>query len=192
MIGWLKPFSLFVVVLSILITPQLILAHTRAEVGPYVVIVGWESEPVIVGERNALVLEIHDNNEEPVMGVDATIDIEVLYGGQTFRSNISATTTPGLYTAEIFPTVRGQYSVRLFGSIEDESVDIVVDPEEVLSAARLQFPEVAPDTRDLQTDIATLEAELSSVRTLARVSIGFGIFGIAFALFAMFRGRTQK
>ncbi|MEM7110911.1 MAG: FixH family protein [Chloroflexota bacterium] len=178
--------------LSVLLLPQSVFAHTRAEVGPYVVIVGWESEPVIVGERNALIFDIHDADQEPVTGVDATLDIEVLYGGQTFRSNITATEKPGYYTAEIFPTVRGQYSVHLFGTIEDEDVDVVVDPEEVLSAARLQFPEVAPDTRDLRDEIVVLQEELSSVRTLARVGIGFGIFGIAFALFALFRGRVQK
>ena len=33
---------------------QSALAHTRVEVGPDVLIVGWENEPVIVGERNAI------------------------------------------------------------------------------------------------------------------------------------------
>ena len=34
-----------------------VLAHSRAEVGPYVIVVGWENEPVIVGERNAVPAE---------------------------------------------------------------------------------------------------------------------------------------
>ncbi|NJN43674.1 MAG: hypothetical protein HC806_02355 [Anaerolineae bacterium] len=34
--------------------PNPALAHTRVEAGPYVIIVGWQEEPVIVGERNAV------------------------------------------------------------------------------------------------------------------------------------------
>ncbi|MDX1523282.1 MAG: hypothetical protein R3264_16775, partial [Anaerolineae bacterium] len=94
-----------------------VLAHARIEVGPYVIIVGWVEEPVIVGERNAILIEV-SKNEEPVTGLEGTLDINILYGGRTFIGDLSPTTTPGLYHAEIFPTVRGQYTVLLSGTIE--------------------------------------------------------------------------
>ena len=190
--GHLKQkYGILALCFSLLLTTQAASAHTRTEVGPYVIIVGWRSEPVIVGERNALTIDIHTNEEEPVTGVESTLDLEVLYAGRTFRSNLSATETAGLYTAEIFPTVRGQYSVRLFGTIGDEEVDVTVQPEEVFSAARIQFPEAAPDPRDMQAEIATLQADLASARTLAFVGIGLGILGTALALLTFLRARKQ-
>ncbi len=39
------------------------LAHERVELGPYVVVVGWVKEPAIVGERNALFLQITEDGE---------------------------------------------------------------------------------------------------------------------------------
>lgn len=167
-------------------------AHTRTEVGPYVLIVGWQSEPVIVGERNALIVDIHTQDEEPVAGVESTLDLEVLYAGREFRSNLSATETVGFYTAEIFPTVRGQYSVRLFGTIGNETIDVVVEPEEVFSAARIQFPEPLPDTRELQTELTAMQEALAAARTTAFIGIGFGILGTALAIFSLLRSRTNE
>jgi hypothetical protein len=97
-------------------------AHTRVELGPYVVILGWEKEPVVVGERNALLLEVTED-EEPVEGLESTLSFVVLYGGQTFTGNLNPTTTPGLYSAEILPTVRGLYAVELSGAIDRPNLD---------------------------------------------------------------------
>ena len=186
---WSKLGLLPLILVALLLYSQPALAHSRAEVGPYVIIVGWRAEPAIVGERNALVIEILDQDDNPVNGVDGTMDLEVEYGGRTFRSNLSDTPTDGYYTAEIFPTVRGQYAVHLFGFIEDEDVDVVVEPEEVFDASRIQFPEVAPAARDLQADIATLQADLQAARTMAYIGLGIGVLGVALAAFSLIRKR---
>ena len=39
---------------ALAVFPRAALAHSRVEVGPYTIVVGWEKEPVIVGERNAM------------------------------------------------------------------------------------------------------------------------------------------
>ena len=49
---------LLTIFLSLVVTPVPALAHARIEVGPYVIIVGWVEEPVIVGERNAILIEV--------------------------------------------------------------------------------------------------------------------------------------
>lgn len=187
--SWGKLTVLAWLLAMVLLSSQPAFAHTRTEIGPYIVIIGWRAEPAIVGERNALVLEILDQDDNPVNGVDGTMDLEVEYGGRTFRSNLTATPTPGYYTAEIFPTVRGQYSVHLFGFIEDEDVDVVLEPEEVFDASRIQFPEAAPAARDLQADIATLQAEAQSARTMGYVGVGVGLLGVALAVFSLLRKR---
>jgi hypothetical protein len=162
------------------------LAHTRTEIGPYVVIVGWVDEPPVVGQRNALYFEI-SRDGEPVTGVESSLDVEIGYGGRTMRANLSPADTPGTYTATFVPTVRGQYDVRLFGAIEDTAVDQVVQPEEVGDGAMLFFPEMPPDTRAMQEQIAQLESDLSTARMLSLVALAAAAAGIALAALALAR-----
>ena len=180
--------AILLAVILIVVSARSALAHTRVEVGPYVIVVGWLVEPPIIGERNALTVAI-TREDQPVEGVEATLDAELLYAGRSFRTNLNPTETPGLYTAEIFPTVRGQYAVRLFGSLEDMAIDEVIEPEEVFPADRIQFPEPQPDPRELQEDITALELELQTARTLALAGVGIGVLGLVVAAFGLFRRR---
>lgn len=184
-------FTLSAVLLAlvfIMVGTRTALAHTRVEIGPYAVVVGWQVEPPIVGERNALTVEV-TREEQAVEGVEATLNVEVLYAGRSFRANLNPTATPGLYTAEILPTVRGQYEVRLFGTLGDLEVDEVVEPEEIFPADRIQFPEPLPDARALQQDVAALEAELQTARALATAGASAGALGLILAAFALLRRR---
>lgn len=166
------------------------MAHTRVEVGPYALVVGWLQEPPIVGERNALTLEVTEN-EEPLVGAEATLDVEVLYAGRTWRVNLNPTATPGLYTATLFPTVRGVYTTRVFGSLGSTEIDVELDPEEVLPASNLQFPQPLPDTIALQEQVTQLETELQAARTWSFVGSGAGLAGILLGLFGVLRRRSD-
>ena len=159
------------------ITTSSVQAHTRTEVGPYVIIVGWTEEPVIVNQRNALVIDVHEG-DEPVIGLEGTLDITVLYAGRTFRGNLTPTSTAGVYTTEILPTRRGQYEVQLTGSIGELEIDETVAPEEVLTAAVLEFPESPPDPLALQEEIAGLSARLNTATNLAIGGIAAGVLGL--------------
>ena len=181
--------AVFLTLLGLTQTTQTALAHTRVEVGPYAIVVGWLAEPPIVGERNALTIEITEN-ELPVAGAEATLDVEVLYGGRTWRVNLNPTNTPGLYTATLFPTVRGQYTVRLFGALPNAEIDVPVDPEEVLPASNLHFPQPLPDTIALQEQVNQLQAELQSARTLSYLGGGVGLLGVALGLVGLLRRRS--
>ncbi|MBK8901036.1 MAG: hypothetical protein IPM53_07630 [Anaerolineaceae bacterium] len=165
---------------------QTALAHTRVEVGPYAIVVGWLQEPPIVAERNALTIEISED-EQPVTGAEATLDAEVLYAGRTWRVNLNPTETPGLYTATLFPTVRGLYTVRLFGTLPNTDVDVQVDPEEVLPASNLHFPQPLPDTIALQEQVDQLQAELQTARTLAYIGSGVGLLGVLLGVAGLLR-----
>lgn len=152
-------------------------AHERVEVGPYALVIGWLMEPPLVGERNALTLEITEE-EQPVTGAEANLDVELLFGPESYRANLNPTTTPGFYTVDIFPTVRGQYTLRLFGTLGETAVDVELEPEEVFLASRIQFPEPMPDARELDKEITGLEAEVQSVRTLAIAGVAVGTLGL--------------
>lgn len=168
------------------VTPAL--AHERVQIGPYTIVVGWLAEPPLVGERNALTIEILQDNT-PVTGAEAGLNAEVLYAGLSFRTNLNPTDTPGLYTAELIPTVRGQYNVRLVGRLGDLDVDETIEPEEVFPADRLQFPEAEPEPRQMQVEIVTLRSELRTARTLALIGLAAGVLGLGLAAVALFRRR---
>lgn len=178
--------AVFLAFVSLTHSTHTALAHTRVEVGPYAIVIGWLQEPPIVGERNALTLEISED-EQPVTGAEATLDIEVLYAGRTWRVNMNPTETPGLYTAVLFPTVRGVYTTRIFGTLPNTDVDVQVDPEEVLPASNLHFPEPLPDTIALQEQVDQLQTELQTTRTWAYVGVGVGALGIVLGLVGLFR-----
>lgn len=188
-----RPFLLWgtAVFLALIILTQAthtVRAHNRVEVGPYAIVIGWLQEPAIVGERNALTIEISEN-EQPFLGAEATLDMEVLYAGRTWRVNMNPTETPGLYTADLFPTVRGLYTVHLFGTLENTDVDLQIDPEEVFPASNLHFPEPLPDPIAMQEQIDMLQAELQTARTWAFVGAGGGGLGILLGLVGLLRKR---
>ena len=162
------------------------LAHTRVEVGSYAIVVGWLQEPPIVAERNALTIEITED-EQPVSGAEATLDIEVLYAGRTWRVNMNPTDTPGLYTAVLFPTVRGIYTTRIFGTLPNADVDVEIDPEEVMPASNLHFPEALPDTIALQQQVDQLQTDLQAARTWAFVGVGGGVLGVLLGFVGLLR-----
>jgi hypothetical protein len=182
--------AVFLALLTLTQTSHIALAHTRVEVGPYAIVVGWLQEPPIVGERNALTLEITET-ELPVTGAEAALDVEVLYAGRTWRVNMNPTTTPGLYTATLFPTVRGVYTTRLFGTLGSTDVDVELDPEEVLPASNLQFPQPLPDTIALQEQVDQLQAELQTARTWSLVGSGAGLTGILLGLVGLLRRKSS-
>jgi hypothetical protein len=153
-------------------------------------VVGWLQEPPIVGERNALTVEISED-EQPVTGAEATLNVEVLYAGRTWRVNINPTETPGLYTAVLFPTVRGIYTTRIFGTLPNAEVDVQVDPEEVLPASNLHFPEPLPDTIALQEQVDQLQAELQTARLWSFIGVGVGSLGLVLGLVGLLQRRSH-
>lgn len=163
-------------------------AHVRVEVGPYALVVGWLAEPPVVGERNALTVEITED-EQPVVGAEATLDAELKYGAESFRANLNPTAVPGVYTVDIFPTVRGQYAVRLFGSLGETAVDETIEPEEVFPAANIQFPEPMPDAREVQREVIALQSELQTMRTITYAALAVGLVALLLAGVVLFKRR---
>ena len=183
--------ALFLLLLVLAIfTVHPALAHTRVEIGPYVLIVGWETEPVVVGERNALFFDVSKEGQ-PVEGLESTLAVALLYGGKTFTGNLQPSTEPGIYIVEVVPTVRGQYAVQLSGSLEDLDISEVVEPEEVLPAAVLEFPESPPDTRAMQDNIDELSDQLQTSQLIAIIEIGLAILALFVAAFSLIRARAK-
>jgi hypothetical protein len=133
--------------IALILNFQLALAHESVTVGDYEIEYGWLDEPVIVGQQNAVVVNVANTSggdAQPVEDVSA-LTVTVSYGGQSKTLTLQplGEDTPGQFVAPILPTVPGQYTLTFGGKLGDTDVNNVeVEPEEVETADALQFPSV--------------------------------------------------
>jgi hypothetical protein len=127
--------------LGLLLVPATAFAHETVNVGDYQVEYGWLSEPAVVGQPNAVVINI-SKSDEPVDIDPSSLVIEAEYGGQTKTLELQPLSedSTGQYIARLTPMKMGRYTVHLTGSLGDQSVDLSVSPEDIESADVVQFP----------------------------------------------------
>jgi hypothetical protein len=172
----------FTVLLALLLIPLTASAHEQVESGNYVFEVGWLQEPVIVGERNGLELFVasKDAPEEGIADI-TTLQFTVEYGSASQNYDIlPAEDDPGHYSAAFIPMVEGQYTFHLTGTVNDEPVDVSVEPEEVVPAGNLAFPSAA----------GTTSASGGSAQTLALYALGLGAAALVLSGLALLRRKA--
>lgn len=185
--------ALVVVALILLVSSSLALAHERREVGKYVIEMGWRDEPALAGLLNAVFLEVHDKaTDEPVEGLEKTLTVSVSYGGIT-RSlqpqlRRAGGDEKGVYVAEIIPTRAGDYTFRLQGKIEGQSVDERFESgpgrfDPITAATGIQYP----DQSDLRDEVAALRDTASRTQLLAGVALLLGVIGLGLGVWAVRR-----
>jgi hypothetical protein len=175
-----------------------VLAHGHVEVGDYELIIGFTNEPAFEGEPNGLELVVTNHmTGEPVVGLETSLRAEIIFGSSRRELALQPMFgEEGAYTADILPTEPGDYTWRVFGTIEDTPVDVSLTsgPEtfsgvEAISAA--SFPEAEPSTGDL---MASVEAAENSARTALLVAVLgalLGLAGLAAGLFALQAARRR-
>ena len=170
-----------IVFIAVLLNYQTAFAHEEITVGDYTLEIGWLSEPPIVGQQNAVVVNVFTSEDLPVEDV-SELTLTISYGGQnkTLTLQPLGEDTPGQFVAPILPTVPGQYTVRLGGNLGDTAVDAEVDPEEVGSADILQFPSV---------ESAAERASAGTVNWLIYLSLLIGLIALALGMMALQKKR---
>ena len=186
--GYSALLVLSIVILLFAVQPAQ--AHTRTELGPYVVVVGWRNEPSIVGERNSLLISVHEG-DTVVSGLESALDAEILYAGRIFQANLNPVDADGWYSIEIIPTIRGQYTLRLVGTIGDLDVDELIEPEEILPPNVLDFPETQPDAFALRESIDSLQSQLQTMTILVLAGVVLALLATLIALLSYVRGRHR-
>jgi hypothetical protein len=173
--------------IALLLNFQLAFAHESITVGDYTVEIGWLSEPPIVGQQNAIVVNVSKGEEEPVEDVSA-LTVTISYGGQEKALTLQplGEETPGQFVAPILPTVPGQYTVKLGGTLGDTSVDAHVEPEEVQPADTLQFPSAASEASAASTGQS---ADLGAMNWLIYLSLLIGLVALVLGVMALRRAR---
>lgn len=83
--------------------------------------------------------EAHEEAGEMITGLEDTLQIEVSFGPATRVLNLRAVwNDPGHYTADLMPMMPGDYTFRVFGTIEGVEVD------ETFTSADGEFSPVEP------------------------------------------------
>ena len=180
-----KPFLWLVgilVSLALILNVKTALAHESITVGDYTLEVGWLSEPPVVGQQNAIVVNVSTTSDEkPVEDVSA-LTVTISYGGQdkTLTLQPLGEDTPGQFVAPILPTVAGEYSVIFGGTLGDTAVDAETHVEEVQTADTLQFPSVAS---------AEQSADLGAINWLIYISLLIALIALVLGVMALRKPR---
>lgn len=133
---------------ALLAFPQIAWAHQTATVGDYNVEYGWVNEPAVVGQPNAVVINVTpkgfssgSNTQPPDQDVSAFTTTAV-FGGQSKVLALQplGESTPGQFIAPITPMRPGVYTIHLGGKIGTTDFNNDVTPEEVKTADVVQFP----------------------------------------------------
>lgn len=181
--------ALIVLSMSISIAP--VAAHEGREVGDYEISLGWYVEPAYAGQMNGpdLYITLHEQDQERraagMMALDGeetqeelealVVDLqaEVTFGGESITLALVPDSPTYVefdgvgylrYTADLVPTLPGDYSFRIFGTIDETEVD------EVFSSADGQISTIEPSqdihfpaTQSLEARLAALEARIAEL-----------------------------
>jgi hypothetical protein len=161
-------------------------AHEERDVGTYGFVVGFIDEPVFAGQKSGLEFFV-SQGDEPVEGLEETLQAEVAYGSETRELEISPRFgEAGAYESVFFPTAAGPYTFRIYGDLEGEQIDesFTSSPDgfgEVEELSGGQFPVQFPATADV---VADAEAGAAAA-TQATIALVLAVIGLLAALVAL-------
>ena len=152
------------VLCAVLLAPSMSFAHERRTVGAgkYDVVVGWDTEPAYVSQKNAASIRISKsgtNPAEPVTGAEKTLKVEIRQGAQTKSFDLRAAFgQPGYYLADLVPTRDGDYVLTFVGSIGTDQISEKFDTADgkfnsVQPETDVQFPIAAPEPAQIVADL---------------------------------------
>jgi hypothetical protein len=182
-----------VVVLAALVAlPLTASAHEEIDSGDYHFEIGWVNEPVVLGQRNGLDLFVATKDDPEVGLADiSTLTFTVEYGGVNKSFDIVPVEgEDGHYIAPFVPTRQGQYTFHITGSIQGESIDVSVEPEEVITPDSVSFPESLASAAEMTAQIETAQGQMRTAKTFGIVGIVLGLIGTGLGAGALLRRRS--
>jgi len=155
-------------------------AHEGREVGDYSLNFGWRAEPAYAGLFNGPEVAIsvvgaeegeeHDEHgDNPLEGVEIALSAEVTFGPETITIPLRPTfDDPTHFVADLIPTLPGDYSFRVFGTIGEQAVDETFNSAEgefstVEPLTDIMFPAIGAESMDAAAQIADLEARIAAL-----------------------------
>lgn len=189
------------------------LGHVHFPAGTYDIGLGWANEPTYAGELNAVQVLVSDGSGNAVTDLGPNdLQVVVSVAGQTSQPLTFAPAfdedeglgTPGDYRAALIPTVPGDYTFHLTGSVHGQAVDETATSSDstfdsVQGPSAIQFPNQVPSADELATRIQSVDTRVDSTQSQASTALlvggAVGVVGIVIALIALFlalRGRRPR
>ena len=177
-------YSALLCLIILLLNYQIALAHESITVGDYTLEIGWLSEPPIVGQQNAIVVNVSTSTDQQPVEDVSSLTVTISYGGQnkTLTLQPLGEDTPGQFVAPILPTIAGEYTVMLGGMLGDTLVNAETQVEEVQPAEMLQFPIL---------NSAQQSNDLGLMNWLLYLSLLIGMIALILGIMAL-RGKSQQ
>ena len=190
------------VLCAVLLAPSMSFAHERRTVGAgkYDVVVGWDTEPAYVSQKNAASIRISKsgtNPAEPVTGAEKTLKVEIRQGAQTKSFDLRAAFgQPGYYLADLVPTRDGDYVLTFVGSIGSDQINEKFDTADgkfnaVQPETDVQFPIAAPEPAQIVAELQGTRAAAQTAQTIGLVGVGVGVVGLLAAI-ALWLSRPRR
>jgi hypothetical protein len=193
-------------------------AHESREVGPYEFLVGWGDEPTFTGSKNSVELTItHLRSGKPLLDLGGELEVDVIFGDASTTLAMEPSFVPGVfgepgvYEADITPTRAGEYTFHFHGTVEGMDVDeeFTSGPDTFGSPVELQeimFPVADPSNAELAERLdqevsrlenavdvaASVEDDVSSVRTVSFVALGVGLLALVVGIAMMIRSTRSR
>ncbi|HEX8941319.1 MAG TPA: hypothetical protein VF763_14280 [Candidatus Limnocylindrales bacterium] len=159
-----------------LAVPTAASAHVVQRFGPYTLAIGWLHEPTYVGVENAVQVIVKDAAGKSVDDIPADqFHVTVSAAGQSsdplpLNASFDPDTglgTPGEYTAVVIPTLAGDYTFHLVGTVHGQQVDASVTSSDktfdsVRDPSEAQFPAKLPPVGDLAARVERVDQRASA------------------------------
>jgi hypothetical protein len=157
-----------VMALVLVMLPSLASAHEHRTVATdYSFVVGFINEPAIQGDSNGLILEI-TKGDAPVLNAQDGLQAQVIFGDQTRDLVLEpAFGTDGSYESPFIPTQPGDYTFRIFGTLEGVNIDesFTSSPEgfdSVAPRSDYEFPGVPANGNKDNSDVTTVALPIAA------------------------------
>jgi hypothetical protein len=150
-----------------LMVPLMASAHEsrKVDTNKYQFVVGWLNEPAYSGFLNSVDLSVYDLTGsanatpaassggddaplgKPVDGLADTLKVDVVNGSQKMTLDLAPRyNEPGKYSGYVIPTVAGDYSFHVYGTIDGDKIDetFTSGPNtfgSVIDSKTIQFPQ---------------------------------------------------
>lgn len=174
------------------IDTRLAWAHGHTHVGDYELVIGFTGEPAYAGEPNGLDLRVtNTTNDEPVTGLEETLQAEIIYGASKREVPLRAAFgEEGSYTANILPTVAGDYTWRIWGEIEGTPVDVSMTSgpdsfSSIASKEEVSFPAAEPLAADVMTTAMGAAQNAQLALLVGGLGLIVGAIGLVVGLLGM-------
>ncbi|HEU4323995.1 MAG TPA: hypothetical protein VFS21_12675 [Roseiflexaceae bacterium] len=161
------------------------LAHGHITEGDYELVIGFRNEPAYQGEPNGLDLSVTNTKTgEKVKDLAGTLKAEIIRGSAKRELTLRAQWgEDGAYTADILPTESGDYTWRIFGTINGTPIDVSMtsSPDTFSSVAArttASFPAAEPGAAELAAQAQTALMVGAAGVVLGLAGLVVGIMGL--------------